>query len=38
MVCAAAKVNRAYDVEGLCRELPPRPGELNRRKGDRPAK
>ena len=37
MVCAA-QTNRAYDVEGLCRDLPPRLGELNRRKGDRLAK
>ena len=34
----AAQINGAYDVESLCRELPWRLGELNRRKGDRPAK
>ena len=31
----AAQINGAYGVESLCRELPWRLGELNRRKGDR---
>ena len=34
----AAQINGAYDVEGLCRELPSRVADLDRRKGDRLAK
>ena len=34
----AAQINAAYDVEGLCRELPSRVADLDRREGDRLAK
>ena len=34
----AAWINANYDVAGLCRELPDRLAELDRRKGDRLAK
>ena len=34
----AAQINGAYDVEGLCRELPSRVADLDRREGDRLAK
>ena len=34
----AAQINSACDVDGLCRVLPSRVMELDRRQGDRPAK
>ena len=34
----AAQINGAYDVEGICRELPSRAADLGRREGDRLAK
>ena len=34
----AAQINGACDVDGLCRVLPSRVMELDRRQGDRPAK